>query len=85
MGEAFIVKSRDAWIEQGRLGTKVMEKYPDKKLREVFAITMAQEDKTDYQALCGMVEALIAFGLTVSQEIKDLAMIRPVNEVLGLP
>jgi hypothetical protein len=84
MGEAFIVKTRQAWIDQASVGVEVSDKYPAMRLGELFQMLKEKDDQSDYRALCGMVEAFIALGQPVSQELMDLAQIRSVNEVLGM-
>jgi len=75
-----IVKPRDAWIAQAKTAWAALEPQAPQgaQLRDLAAI-----DKDNFALL---IEALAALTPgQVSQELQDLAGLRPVGEVLGLP
>ena len=77
MGEAFIVKPRSVWLEQAEDAMKAMNDCGAKDLNEF-------HDK-DHKQFCLLIEAFVALGAAVDQEMIEKAHLRPVKELLGLP
>jgi len=71
----FLVKSRDDVLEQLKKGVEAMEASGAKNMRE-FA-------KLDHKGFCNIVDAYLFLGIAVSKELRDLAGVRPVEEVLA--
>ncbi len=75
-----IVQPRDAWLAQARDAWAALEPQAPQgaQLRDLAAI--------DHQNFGLLIEALVALTPgQVSQELQDLAGLRPVGEVLGMP
>jgi len=75
-----ISKPRDAWMRQAEGAWAALEPQAPKgsQLRDLAAI--------DHHRVARLIEALAALTPgEVSQELQDLAGLRPVGEVLGLP
>ncbi len=75
-----IVKPRDAWMQQAKDAWAALAPQAPKgaHLRALAAI--------DHENVARLIEALAALTPgDVSQELQDLAGLRPVGEVLGMP
>ncbi len=75
-----IVKPRDAWVRQAKEAWAALEPQAPQgaHLRDLAAI--------DHHNFALLIEALCALTPgQVSQELQDLAGLRPVGEVLGMP
>jgi len=75
-----IVKPRSAWMQQAKDARAALEPQAPQgvRLRDLAAI--------DHHHVALLIEALCALTPgQVSQELQDLAGLRPVGEVLGMP
>ncbi len=75
-----IVKPRSAWTAQATTAWAALEPQapPGSQLRDLAAI--------DHHHVARLIEALAALTPgEVSQELQDLAGLRPVGEILGMP
>ncbi len=75
-----IVQPHDAWLAQARDAWTALEPHAPQgsQLRDLAAI--------DHDHFAQLIEALCALTPgQVSQELQDLAGLRPVGEVLGMP
>jgi hypothetical protein len=79
-GEALIVRSYQDWLEQARAANKAIAAKLDGRVA-----TLRECAQIDPEQFGLMIEALVALGEPVSQELQDLAGLKPVNQVLGLP
>jgi hypothetical protein len=75
------VKTKEQWLAEADRGVKASEKYDKMSLRDLLIKTRA-ENEEDYKALSAMLVAFEALGQPISQELKDLADIREIDEVI---
>jgi hypothetical protein len=86
-GEAVIVQSMSAWVEQGHQAYQaLLAKVPEE---DRAGLQLKDLDAYDHNLFASMIEALVALssatGVSVGEDLVELAGLRPVGEVLGLP
>ena len=81
MGHFVIVKTWRDWVDQAKAGVEVQTKYKGHSLRQAFVEAKADSEE-DWKALCLMVEAFIALGVSVDYEVQRLAGIRDIDGVI---
>ena len=76
MSEAFICKTRGAWIDQA--------KKANDKMIACDAKTMNEFAERDYENFCRLIEAFYVLGVAIEPELMERAQMRPVSELFGV-
>jgi hypothetical protein len=76
-----VIRPAHAWVAQAKAAMAVLEEKNGGEL-----VNIADAAKVDYGAFCSLIEAMHALtpiaGRPVSEELMELAQLRPVDEIM---